>query len=58
MIERSANPIAEFFSKYGDRGGRWFVDIQFGRINFASDTIAPTITTRISASGDRYIVEL
>ena len=58
MIERSAKPIAEFFSKYGDRGGRWFLDIQFGRLCWASDTIAPTITTRISASGDRYIIEL
>lgn len=57
MIERSAKPIAEFFSKYGDRGG-WFLDIQFERLCWASDTIAPTITTRISASGDRYIIEL
>lgn len=40
MIERSTKPIAEFFLKYGDRGGRWFLDIQFGRLCWASDTIA------------------
>lgn len=53
-----AKPFQEFLRRYGDKGGQWYLDIQFGRISFASDTIAATITTRVSASCDTFIVEL
>lgn len=38
--------------------GTYFLDAQFGKINYVSDEVSAVISTRINAGGDYFIIEV
>lgn len=44
--------------KEKDLVGRYYIDCQFGRVDYADDKISGTINTRIDASGATFLVEV
>lgn len=57
MYKRSAKPLAEFIHLTNEFG-RYAIGTDFGKINYSSKEISFAVTTRISAGGCFFIVEI